>query len=163
MTVELEAERGQQVVILLDCGRLMTARAGAMTKLDHAINAALLLGWLAQQQGDRVGLVTFTDEVESFLAPQRGPTQVNRLSEALYAGPAQFVEPDFSEGCAQADRRRTSRTWGAVCPQLAAPGAPEARPPGRARARAAGSRATPARGERPSTNHAPERVGWISD
>ena len=56
VTTELEAERGQQVVIALDCGRLMTAPAGHLTKLDQAVNAALLLGWVAQSQGDRVGL-----------------------------------------------------------------------------------------------------------
>jgi uncharacterized protein (DUF58 family) len=110
VTVELEAERGQQVMILLDCGRLMTARAGALSKLDHAINAALLLGWLAQQQGDRVGLVAFTDQVDSFLSPQRGPTQVNRLSEALYGIQAQFVEPDFGEAFALLARRVSRRS-----------------------------------------------------
>ena len=123
VTVELEAERGQQVVILLDCGRLMTALAGAMTKLDHAVNAALLLGWLAQQQGDRVGLVTFTDEVDSFLGPQRGPTQVNRLSEALYAVRAQFIEPDFGEVFAQVARRISRRSLIVVLTDVLDPGA----------------------------------------
>jgi uncharacterized protein (DUF58 family) len=123
VTVELEAERGQQVMILLDCGRLMTARAGAMSKLDHAVNAALLLGWLAQQQGDRVGLVAFTDQVDSFLAPQRGPTQVNRLSEALYGVRAQFVEPDFGEAFAHIARRVSRRSLVVVLTDVLDPGA----------------------------------------
>jgi uncharacterized protein (DUF58 family) len=123
VTVELEAERGQQVMILLDCGRLMTARAGALSKLDHAVNAALLLGWLAQQQGDRVGLVTFTDQVDSFLAPQRGPTQVNRLSEALYGVRAQFVEPDFGEAFALLARRVGRRSLVVVLTDVLDPGA----------------------------------------
>ncbi len=123
VTVELEAERGQQVMILLDCGRLMTARAGVMTKLDHAVNAALLLGWLAQQQGDRVGLVAFTDQVDSFLSPQRGPTQVNRLSEALYGVRAQFVEPDFGEAFGQLARRVTRRSLVVVLTDILDPSA----------------------------------------
>ncbi len=123
VTVELEAERGQQVMILLDCGRLMTARAGLMTKLDHAVNAALLLGWLAQQQGDRVGLIAFTDQVDSFLSPQRGPTQVNRLSEALYGVRAQFVEPDFGEAFGQLARRITRRSLVVVLTDILDPGA----------------------------------------
>jgi uncharacterized protein (DUF58 family) len=123
VTVELEAERGQQVMILLDCGRLMTARAGNMSKLDHAINAALLLGWLAQQQGDRVGLVAFTDQVDSFLAPQRGPTQVNRLSEALYGVQAQFVEPDFGEAFALLARRVSRRSLVVVLTDVLDPSA----------------------------------------
>jgi uncharacterized protein (DUF58 family) len=123
VTVELEAERGQQVMILLDCGRLMTAPAGNMTKLDHAVNAALLLGWLAQQQGDRVGLIAFTDQVDAFLAPQRGPTQVNRLSEALYGVRAQYVEPDFGEAFGQLARRVSRRSLVVVLTDVLDPGA----------------------------------------
>ena len=123
VTVELESERGQQVMILLDCGRLMTARSGVMTKLDHAVNAALLLGWLAQQQGDRVGLIAFTDQVDSFLSPQRGPTQVNRLSEALYGVRAQFVEPDFAEAFGQLARRVTRRSLVVVLTDILDPSA----------------------------------------
>ena len=61
--VEVEAERGQQVMIAIDCGRLMTAPAGELDKLDHAVNAALMLAWVAQAHGDRVGLMTFDDRV----------------------------------------------------------------------------------------------------
>ena len=123
VTVEVEAERGQQVIILLDCGRLMTAPAGHLTKLDHAVNAALLLGWLAQQQGDRVGLVAFTDQVDLYLAPQRGPTQVNRLNEALYGIRAQYVEPDFGEAFAHVARRAGRRSLVVVLTDVIDPGA----------------------------------------
>jgi len=123
VTTEVEAERGQQVMILLDCGRLMTAPAGNLTKLDHAVNAALLLGWLAQQQGDRVGLVAFTDQVDSFLAPQRSPAQVSRLSGALYGIRAQFVEPDFIEAFSAVARRVSRRSLVVVLTDVLDPGA----------------------------------------
>ena len=95
VVVEVEAERGQQVMIALDCGRLMTAPAGELDKLDHAINAALMLAWVAQAYGDRVGLMTFDDRVTGFIKPERGSAQLRRLSEALYAIAAEYVEPDF--------------------------------------------------------------------
>jgi uncharacterized protein (DUF58 family) len=95
VVVEVEAERGQQVLIALDCGRLMTAPAGNLDKLDHAVNAALMLAWVAQASGDRVGLMTFDDHVTGFIKPERGSAQVRRLTEALYAVKAQYVEPDF--------------------------------------------------------------------
>jgi uncharacterized protein (DUF58 family) len=95
VVVEVEAERGQQVMIALDCGRLMTAPAGDLDKLDHAINAALMLTWVAQAYGDRVGLMTFDDEVTGFIKPERGSAQLRRVTEALYAIKAQYVEPDF--------------------------------------------------------------------
>jgi uncharacterized protein (DUF58 family) len=121
--IETEAERGQQVMILLDCGRLMTAPAGRLTKLDHAVNAALLLGWLAQQQGDRVGLLAFTDDIERFLPPQRGPAQVNRLAEALYAVRSEYVEPDFGDAFALLARRVTRRSLVVVLTDVLDPGA----------------------------------------
>ncbi|TMD06066.1 MAG: DUF58 domain-containing protein [Chloroflexi bacterium] len=123
VTIELEAERGQQVMLLLDCGRLMTAPAGVLTKLDHAVNAALLLGWLAQQQGDRVGLLAFTDQVDQYLAPQRGPAQMNRLNEILYAVRPQYIEPDFGEAFGLVARRVTRRSLVVVLTDVLDPGA----------------------------------------
>ena len=119
--VDLEAERGQQVIILLDCGRLMTAPAGNLTKLDHSINAALLLGWLAQQQGDRIGLVAFSDRVDHFLTPARGPIQMKRLNDLLYAIRPQSVEPDFGEAFTVVGRRVTRRSLVVVLTDLLDP------------------------------------------
>jgi len=93
--IEVEAERGQQVIIAIDCGRLMTAPAGDLDKLDHAVNAALMLAWVAQAYGDRVGMMTFDDHVTGFIKPERGPLQLRRITEALYAIQPEYVEPDF--------------------------------------------------------------------
>jgi uncharacterized protein (DUF58 family) len=95
VVVEVEAERGQQVMIALDCGRLMTAPAGELDKLDHAVNAALMLAWVAHAYGDRVGLMTFDDRVTGFIKPERGSSQIRRLTEALYSIKSDYVEPDF--------------------------------------------------------------------
>jgi uncharacterized protein (DUF58 family) len=95
VVIEVEAERGQQVIIAIDCGRLMTAPAGDLDKLDHAVNAALMLAWVAQAYGDRVGLMTFDDRVTGFIKPERGTTQLRRITEALYAVRPEYVEPDF--------------------------------------------------------------------
>jgi uncharacterized protein (DUF58 family) len=95
VVVEVEAERGQQVMIALDCGRLMTAPAGNLDKLDHAINAALMLAWVAQAYGDRVGLMTFDDRVTAFVKPDRGSAQLRRLTETLYNVTAEYIEADF--------------------------------------------------------------------
>ena len=95
VVVEVEAERGQQVMIAIDCGRLMTAPAGDLDKLDHAVNAALMLAWVAQAHGDRVGMMTFDDRVTGFIKPERGARQLHLITEALYAVRPEHVEPDF--------------------------------------------------------------------
>jgi len=108
--VEVEAERGQQVVIAIDCGRLMTAPAGDLYKLDHAVNAALMLAWVAQAYGDRVGMMTFDDNVLGFIKPERGAIQLRRITEALYAVQPQFVEPDFGHAMTHLALRVTRRS-----------------------------------------------------
>ncbi|NUN50466.1 MAG: DUF58 domain-containing protein [Candidatus Brocadiae bacterium] len=78
-----ETERGQNVLILLDAGRLMAASAAGLTRLDHAINAALMLGYVALRAGDRVGLSVFSSDVESFAPPRAGRAALAQLMNLL--------------------------------------------------------------------------------
>jgi uncharacterized protein (DUF58 family) len=121
VVVEVEAERGQQVMIAIDCGRLMTAPAGELDKLDHAINAALMLAWVAQAYGDRVGLMTFDDRVTSFIKPERGSAQLRRITEELYAIKAEYVEPDFGHAFTHLSLRLGRRSMVVVLTDLQDP------------------------------------------
>jgi uncharacterized protein (DUF58 family) len=121
VVVELEAERGQQVMFAIDCGRLMTAPAGELDKLDHAINAALMLAWVAQAYGDRVGLMTFDDRVTSFIKPERGSAQLRRITEELYAIKAEYVEPDFGHAFTHLSLRLGRRSMVVVLTDLQDP------------------------------------------
>jgi uncharacterized protein (DUF58 family) len=98
ITRQYTIERSQNIVVLLDTGRLMTARIGKLTKLDHAINATLSIGYVAAAGGDNIGLVAFARKVVSYLPPRRGRDQVNRLMEALYALEPQMIEPSYARG-----------------------------------------------------------------
>ena len=110
VTAEFEAERGQQLVIALDSGRLMRAPAGELTKHDHAVNAALLLAWAAQSHGDKVGLVAFGDRVVSFAEPRRGAAQPALLPRILRTVEAAHVEPDFGVAFTQVATRLNRRS-----------------------------------------------------
>ena len=52
-----ETERSQNVLVMLDCGRLMVPQVDQLSRLDCAINATLLLSYVAMKQGDYIGLV----------------------------------------------------------------------------------------------------------
>lgn len=95
VTRVFEQERSQIVLLAIDAGRMMATKLGAITKLDHAINAALLLAWVALRKGDRVGLVVFGDQVHGFVPPGRGPGQYRKLLDALYAIEAEETFVDF--------------------------------------------------------------------
>jgi uncharacterized protein (DUF58 family) len=96
IVAEYETERSQQIVCVIDSGRLMAPPIGEIAKLDYAINAALLLSYVALLKGDHVGMLTFADDVRSFLAPRRGKGQFYRTLEALYNIQHESVEADYA-------------------------------------------------------------------
>jgi uncharacterized protein (DUF58 family) len=83
ISVEYETERQQRIVIVLDSGRMMASTLGELTKLDHAVNTALLLAYVATAKGDEVGILGYSDEIRSFLPARRGRRQFLRISDAL--------------------------------------------------------------------------------
>ncbi len=100
LTREFRAERNHQVVLALDTGHLMGQpdTGGGIPRLDGAINAALLLAYVALKTGDRVGLFAFDDQVRLFAEPQGGVATVHRLqhlTSGLDYGPA---ETNFTLG-----------------------------------------------------------------
>lgn len=96
ISMEYETERSQNIFCLLDIGRMMRSPVGEVAKMDYAINAVLLLAYVAAQKGDRIGLLTFADRVETYVASSAGKTQFQRLLEQLYAVEGQAVEPDYN-------------------------------------------------------------------
>jgi uncharacterized protein (DUF58 family) len=95
VTIEYQTERSQSVIAVVDTGRLMQSPVANMAKLDHVVNAVLLLGYVATGKGDKVGMMTFADEVTQYLNPRQGRGQFYRMLELLYAVEAQPVEPDY--------------------------------------------------------------------
>jgi uncharacterized protein (DUF58 family) len=89
-----EAERNQTVLLLVDSGRLMTAEVDGVSKLDHAVNAALVLAHVALSRGDRVGLCTFSREVHAWVAPRAHRAQIRLVTDALYDLRGDFTETD---------------------------------------------------------------------
>lgn len=96
IAAEYETERSQHVMSVIDTGRLMRPPMGDLAKLDHVINTALLLSYVASLKGDHIGLLTFADEVGTYLAPKRGKSQFYRMLEALYNVQFQPVEADYA-------------------------------------------------------------------
>ncbi len=107
---EFETERSQNIMALLDLGRMMRSRVGDMAKLDYAVNAALMLSFVASSRGDRVGLLTFADGVKHYLAPRSGRGQFYRMLGTLYAVEAQPVESDYARALAYLGTKQKKRS-----------------------------------------------------
>jgi uncharacterized protein (DUF58 family) len=62
-----EAETNANVVVLLDVSRSMGFGRGSVTKLDYARFLAASLLYFSRRQRDRVGLITFDEEVVNYV------------------------------------------------------------------------------------------------
>lgn len=110
VTVEYETERSQTLMLLLDTGRLMGTPIGSMEKLDYAVNAALMLAYVAIRRDDRVGLLAFADRVGVYVPPNRGKRQFHLLLESLYRVRSQPIESDVGRALAVLATRHARRS-----------------------------------------------------
>ena len=81
---EYQDERDQQIIFMLDCGRRMRSQDDELSHFDHALNACLLLSYVALRQGDAVGLSTFASDQPRYVAPVKGNGQLNVLLNSVY-------------------------------------------------------------------------------
>lgn len=106
---EYQDERNQQVVLLLDTGRRLMARDGAMSHFDHVLDAALVVAWLALRQGDAVGLLASGGDA-AWVPPQRGHAAIDRLLRASYALQPRPVATDFLAAATELALRQPRRS-----------------------------------------------------
>ena len=96
VTRETIWEQHQQVVVLVDAGRPMAARADHRTKLDHAIAAALALLRVAVAQRDTATVVLHSRDLRRIVRVDRRTRSFRPAFEALHAEHADLQEPDLA-------------------------------------------------------------------
>jgi uncharacterized protein (DUF58 family) len=89
------AERNQTVVLLLDNGRVMAGRVEGVPRVEHTIDAAMMLTAVATRLGDRCGLVAFDREVRSVVPPASHRAQFGRVTDAMHALEPVLAESDY--------------------------------------------------------------------
>lgn len=95
MARQYEDERRQQVMIVLDAGRLLTAEIAGRARLESAIDAALELAHSAVSHDDNVGLMVFADAVLNYVPPARGRRALRLVLDALAEAEGRLVEPNY--------------------------------------------------------------------
>jgi uncharacterized protein (DUF58 family) len=109
-----QAERSQTLLILVDGTRLMAGRAGELTKMDYAVNAALMLAHVGLSRGDRVGVAVFDQGLRNYLPPRSGHAQFSRVLNLLFDQQATRSFPRYREAARQLvrdNRRRSLLVW----------------------------------------------------
>jgi uncharacterized protein (DUF58 family) len=100
------AERNQTVIVLLDNGRTMAGQVAGVPRVEHAMDAVLMLTAVATRLGDRAGLVAFDRRVRAVVPPGQRSDQLSRVSEAMYT-----LEPELAESDYQGAFTETLTRW----------------------------------------------------
>ncbi|MGZ4694294.1 MAG: DUF58 domain-containing protein [Acidimicrobiales bacterium] len=89
------AERNQTVISLLDNGRVMAGRVDGVPRVEHAMDAVMMMTAVATRLGDRAGLVVFDRDVRAVVAPGHGRNQLGLVTEAMYELEPVLAESDY--------------------------------------------------------------------
>jgi uncharacterized protein (DUF58 family) len=103
-------ERSQQIYCLINKGRVMKMPFGGMTLLDYAINSSLVLSNVALVKHDKAGLITFAENLDTFVLADKKPAQMNIVLETLYKQQTRFLESDFEKLFSVIRNRITNRS-----------------------------------------------------
>jgi uncharacterized protein (DUF58 family) len=91
---EYQDEKNQQLLLVVDTGRRMLAQDGELSHFDRALDAALVVSYIALKRGDAVGLFA-TGGDQRWVAPQRGMGAIDTLLGASYDLQPKPVATDY--------------------------------------------------------------------
>ncbi|QEL22362.1 DUF58 domain-containing protein [Bosea sp. F3-2] len=109
LSKEFQVERNHQIILAFDTGYLMAEPIAGLPRLDHAIHAGLLLGWVALRSGDHVGSFAFDARIRQYLQPSRGRSAFARLQNASGELAYRADETNFTLGLAELNARLKRR------------------------------------------------------
>ncbi|SMO48739.1 DUF58 domain-containing protein [Gracilimonas mengyeensis] len=95
MVNQYQDERSQNIINIIDTGRVMKMPFDGLHLLDYAINTSLVISNIALLKDDKAGLITFSNENAGVVKPQKRRTHIRRIQERLYNLQTNFLESDF--------------------------------------------------------------------
>lgn len=95
MVNQYQEEKAQHFYCIIDKSRAMQMEFDQLTMLDWAINSTLVLSNVTLRNGDKTGLLTFSNKIGTQIAAERTPGQLQRIMEALYNQKTRFLEANY--------------------------------------------------------------------
>lgn len=114
----LEPEQEQTLLILLDRGRLMTAKVQGLQRFDWGLNATLSLALAGLHRGDRVGVGVFDRQIHTWIPPERGQHHLGNLIDRLTPIQPILLESDYLGAVTNVVRQQTRRALVVVITDL---------------------------------------------
>jgi uncharacterized protein (DUF58 family) len=109
MARQYEDERRQQVLLVVDAGRMLSAEVEGRARLESVVEAALHLAHSAEEHDDNIGLMVFADEIQQFIPPARGRRALRAVLDALASIQGKLVEPNYPAAFAYLAARNRKR------------------------------------------------------
>lgn len=132
---EYQDERDQCVMFLLDCGRRMradelSAGSGENSHFDDALDALMLLSYVALHEGDEVGAMTFgcDESARRDFAPRKGLATLNALMNKMHDLQPGSHHSDYLAAAEALSRRLHRRSLVIVLTNFRDEDAPELKP-----------------------------------
>jgi uncharacterized protein (DUF58 family) len=110
VTKVFQIEKTQEVYVIVDASRLssrtaeeslnnkdLSPRHDAEIILERFINTALIMGLVAEHQGDVFGLLSFDNRVRNYIKAKNGKSHYQVCRDSLYALKPQIVNPDYDD------------------------------------------------------------------
>jgi uncharacterized protein (DUF58 family) len=107
---EFRMERSQDVLLCLDSGHRMAARVEQITRLDHAVNASVLISYICNRMEDKTGIVAFDTDVDKGLPSGRGSAHLRAITAYVTSLEAAYRPTDYLALAASLRRRLQHRT-----------------------------------------------------
>jgi len=120
---QYQQEKSQNVMILLDCGRVMGPVIDGLSRLDWSINAAVMLAHVAAIKGDKVGLMAFGEDILAYTPPRAGRGQTLNLLRMTYNLTSTSGDSDYYRAFPFFARKWTRRSLAVVFTELDDPDA----------------------------------------
>ncbi|MEN9521874.1 MAG: hypothetical protein RL065_251, partial [Bacteroidota bacterium] len=95
MIDQYEDEKSQQIYFLIDKSRNMLMPFSGLSLLDYSINSALAISNVALKKQDKVGLITFSNSIQTKLKAERKINQLHKINELLFNEKETELEADF--------------------------------------------------------------------
>ncbi len=107
---EFNVERNQNILVAVDCGRSMRNESDGISYLDRALNASIMLSYIALAQADNVGFMAFSRKVERTVKPVRGKQAIQTVLQQSFDLEARQETSDYALALEQLSYRFRKRS-----------------------------------------------------
>ncbi len=99
-----EEEREQTMMLCVDISPSGFFGSHSQTKMELAIEVCAVVAFSAIKNGDKVGMMLFSDKIEKVIPPKKGRIHVLRLIRELYVTKPTGKQTDIGEALSYANR-----------------------------------------------------------